>query len=111
MGINTRMVLLVSFGLAGLLGAVAGVIVAPITFTYYEIGVMLGLKGFVAAVLGGLGSFPGAIAGGLVLGVTEAMMAGYVSSNYKDAVAFVLILLILFVMPSGIFGSRSVERV
>lgn len=111
MGIDTKVVLLVSFGLAGLLGAVAGVIIAPIAFTYYEVGVMLGLKGFVAAVLGGLGSFPGAIVGGLVLGVTEAMMAGYVSSHYKDAVAFVLILLILFVRPSGIFGSRDVERV
>lgn len=111
MGINTNMVLLVSFALAGLLGAVAGVIVAPITFTYYEVGVMLGLKGFVAAVLGGLGSFVGAIAGGVILGVTEAMMAGYISSDYKDAVAFVLILLILFFMPSGIFGKGGVERV
>ncbi len=111
MGINTNMVLLVSFALAGLLGAVAGVIVAPITFTYYEVGVMLGLKGFVAAVLGGLGSFAGAIAGGVILGVTEAMMAGYISSDYKDAVAFVLILLILFFMPSGIFGKGGVERV
>lgn len=111
MGINTNAILLVSFALAGALGAVAGIIVAPITFTYYEIGVMLGLKGFVAAVLGGLGSFPGAVAGGLVLGITEAMMAGYISSEYKDAVAFVLILLILFFMPSGIFGQRGVERV
>ncbi len=111
MGINTNMILLVSFALAGLLGAVAGVIVAPITFTYYEVGVMLGLKGFVAAVLGGLGSFAGAIAGGVILGVTEAMMAGYISSDYKDAVAFVLILLILFFMPSGIFGKGGVERV
>lgn len=111
MGINTNMVLLISFGLAGLLGAVAGVIVAPITFTYYEIGVMLGLKGFVAAVLGGLGSFVGAVAGGLVLGITEVMMAGYISSDYKDAVAFVLILLILFFMPSGLFGKASAERV
>ena len=111
MGINTNMVLLISFALAGLLGAIAGVIIAPITFTYYEVGVMLGLKGFVAAVLGGLGSFVGAVAGGLVLGVTEAMMAGYISSDYKDAVAFVLILLILLFMPSGIFGKGSVERV
>lgn len=111
MGINTQMVLLASFGLAGLLGAVAGILVAPITFTYYEIGVMLGLKGFVAAVLGGLGSFVGAVAGGLVLGITETMMAGYISSDYKDAVAFVLILLILFFMPSGILGRGTVERV
>ncbi|MFV8833990.1 branched-chain amino acid ABC transporter permease [Aquisalimonas sp.] len=111
MGIDTSVVLLVSFGLAGALGAVAGVIMTPITFTHYEMGVMLGLKGFVAAVLGGLGSFVGAVAGGLILGITEAMMAGYISSDYKDAVAFVLILLILFFMPSGLFGQRGVERV
>lgn len=111
MGIDTSRILLLSFGLAGALGAVAGVIMAPITFTHYEVGVMLGLKGFVAAVLGGLGSFVGAVAGGLILGITEAMMAGYVSSDYKDAVAFVMILLILFFMPSGLFGQRGVERV
>lgn len=111
MGINTNAIMLVSFALAGLLGAIAGIIIAPITFTYYELGVMLGLKGFVAAVLGGLGSFVGAIGGGLVLGITETMMAGYISSEYKDAVAFVLILLILFFMPSGLFGKRSVDRV
>lgn len=111
MGIDTGMILVLSFGLAGLLGAVAGVIMTPITFTNYEIGVMLGLKGFVASVLGGLGSFVGAVAGGLILGLTEAMMAGYISSDYKDAVAFVLILLILFFMPSGLFGQRGVERV
>ncbi len=111
MGIDTSKILLLSFGLAGALGAVAGVIMAPITFTHYEVGVMLGLKGFVAAVLGGLGSFVGAVAGGLILGITEAMMAGYVSSDYKDAVAFVMILLILFFMPSGLFGQRGVERV
>ncbi|MDN3518103.1 branched-chain amino acid ABC transporter permease [Aquisalimonas lutea] len=111
MGIDTSMVLLLSFGLAGALGAVAGVIVAPITFAHYEMGIMFGLKGFVAAVLGGLGSFVGAVAGALILGITEAMMAGYISSDYKDAVAFVLILLILFFMPSGLFGRRGVERV
>ena len=111
MGINTEFTMLVSFGLAGLLGAVAGVIIAPITFTYYEVGIMLGLKGFVASVLGGLGSFVGAIVGALVLGVTEAMMSGYVSSEYKDAVAFVLVLLILILMPSGLLGRRGTERV
>jgi branched-chain amino acid transport system permease protein len=110
-GINTRRVLLLSFGLAALLGAVGGILVAPITYTSYDAGIMLGLKGFVAAVLGGLGGGVGAIAGGLILGIAEAMTAGYISSAYKDAVPFVLILLILFFMPRGLFGGKVSERV
>jgi branched-chain amino acid transport system permease protein len=110
-GINTRRVLLMSFGLAALLGALGGILVAPITYTSYDAGIMLGLKGFVAAVLGGLGGGVGAVAGGLILGIAEAMTAGYISSSYKDAVPFVLILLILFFMPRGLFGARISERV
>jgi len=110
-GINTRRVLLLSFGLAALLGALGGILVAPITYTSYDAGIMLGLKGFVAAVLGGLGGGVGAIAGGLILGIAEAMTAGYISSSYKDAVPFVLILLILFFMPRGLFGAKVSERV
>lgn len=110
-GIPTRRILLLSFGLAALLGAVGGILVAPITYTSYDAGIMLGLKGFVAAVLGGLGGGVGAIAGGLILGVAESMTAGYVSSAYKDAVPFVLILLILFFKPAGLFGKKSTERV
>ncbi len=110
-GINTRRVLLFSFGLAALLGAVGGILVAPITYTSYDAGIMLGLKGFVAAVLGGLGGGVGAIAGGLILGIAEAMTAGYISSAYKDAVPFVLILLILFFLPRGLFGAKISERV
>jgi len=110
-GINTRFVLRMSFALSALLGAVAGVLVAPITFTAYNVGVMLGLKGFVAAVLGGLGNASGAILGGLALGVAEVMTAGYLSTDYKDAVAFVLILLVLFVLPEGLLGQRGSSRV
>lgn len=110
-GINTRRVLLMSFGLSALLGAVGGILVAPITYTSYDAGIMLGLKGFVAAVLGGLGGGVGAVAGGLILGIAEAMTAGYISSSYKDAVPFVLILLILFFMPRGLFGAKISERV
>ena len=110
-GINTRKVLLFSFGLSALLGAAGGILVAPITYTSYDAGIMLGLKGFVAAVLGGLGGGAGAIAGGLILGIAEAMTAGYISSAYKDAVPFVLILLILFFLPQGLFGAKNSERV
>lgn len=110
-GIHTGWVLFVSFALSGALGALGGILVAPITLTSYDVGIMLGLKGFVAAVVGGLGSGLGAVAGGLLVGIVEAMAAGYVSSAYKDAVPFVLILLILFFLPRGLFGGTSTERV
>ena len=110
-GINVRHVLLASFGLSAALGATAGALVAPITFTSWDIGVMLGLKGFAAAILGGLGSGPGAVLGGVLLGIIEAMGAGYVSSAYKDAIAFVVILAVLFFLPGGLLGRRSADRV
>jgi branched-chain amino acid transport system permease protein len=111
MGIQTRTVLLASFGLAALLGALAGVLTAPITFTSYDSGVMLGLKGFAATMLGGLGSFAGAVVGGLVLGLLESLSAGFVSSAYKDAIAFVVLLALLFFMPGGLLGARRNDRV
>jgi branched-chain amino acid transport system permease protein len=110
-GIDTRTVLFASFGLAALLGALAGVLTAPITFTSYDNGIMLGLKGFAAAMLGGLGSFAGAVVGGLALGLVEGLGAGFVSSAYKDAIAFVIILAVLFFLPGGLLGARRVDRV
>jgi branched-chain amino acid transport system permease protein len=110
-GINTRAVLFASFGLAAGLGALGGVLIAPIAFTSYDTGVMLGLKGFAAAMLGGLGSFAGAVLGGLALGLLEGLGAGFVSSAYKDAIAFVVILAVLFFMPGGLLGGRGSERV
>ena len=110
-GINTRTVLLASFGLAAMLGALAGVLIAPITFTSYDAGIMLGLKGFAAAMLGGLGSFSGAVLGGLLLGLAEGLGAGFISSAYKDVIAFVVILGVLFFMPGGLLGARRSDRV
>jgi branched-chain amino acid transport system permease protein len=110
-GIDVRFVLLLSFALSALLGALAGVLIAPITLTSFDVGVMIGLKGFAAAMLGGLGNGFGAIAGGLLLGIAEALGAGYVSSAYKDVIAFVAILLVLFFLPAGLFGRAGVERV
>lgn len=110
-GINVRFVLFLSFGLSAGLGAVAGILIAPITLTSWDVGVMLGLKGFAAAILGGLGSGVGAVVGGLVLGIAESLGAGYLSSAYKDAIAFVIILAVLFFMPSGLFGKKSPDRV
>ena len=111
MGIDTRVIMRVSFALAALLGALGGVLTAPITLTSYDVGVMLGLKGFAAAMLGGLGSFVGAVAGGLLLGLIEALGAGFLSSAYKDVIAFVMILVVLFFLPTGLVGARSGDRV
>jgi branched-chain amino acid transport system permease protein len=110
-GVGVKRVLMVSFALSALLGAVGGVVITPITFTSYEAGIMLGLKGFSAAVLGGLGNGGGAIVGGLIVGIAEALASGYLSSAYKDAIAFVIILFVLFFMPNGLFGKRGTERV
>jgi len=110
-GINVRKVLLMSFAVSAGLGGAAGIVVAPITTTSVDVGVMLGLKGFAAAVLGGLGSGPGALVGGFVLGIVESLCAGYLSSAYKDAIAFVLMLGVLFFLPSGLLGKRAADRV
>ena len=110
-GINTSWVLFMSFAMSAALGALGGILLTPITMTSYDVGIMLGLKGFVAAVLGGLGNGLGAVVGGLLVGTLEAMGAGYISSAYKDAIPFVLILFILFFMPRGLFGGKSTDRV
>lgn len=110
-GINTSWVLFMSFAMSAALGALGGILVTPITLTSYDVGIMLGLKGFVAAVVGGLGNGLGAVVGGLLVGILEAMGAGYISSAYKDAMPFGLILFILFFMPRGLFGGKSTERV
>jgi branched-chain amino acid transport system permease protein len=103
-GIPVGRVKAASFALAGGLGGLAGVLVTPITTLSYDVGVLLGLKGFAAAILGGFGSFPGAVVGGVVLGLLESLSAGYWSSAYKDVAAFVVLLLVLFVRPKGLLG-------
>jgi len=110
-GINTTMMTTIAFVISAVIGAIGGIIVTPITLTFYDAGTMLALKGFAAAVLGGMGNPLGAVIGGLLLGLLEQFSAGYLSSQYKDAVAFIVILLVLFTMPQGLFGAKSVERV
>ncbi len=110
-GINTRKVLQISFVLAASLGAIAGILIAPISLTYANVGIMLGLKGFCAAIVGGLGKPLGAIAGGLIVGIAEALTAGYISSAYKDAVAFIIIIAVLMLLPNGLFGQAEIEKV
>ena len=110
-GINTQWVLLVSFALSAAIGAIGGILLTPITMTSYDVGIMLGLKGFVAAVVGGLGNGLGAVVGGLMVGIIEALSAGYISSAYKDAAPFLLIFVVLFFLPRGLFGAKATERV
>ena len=112
LGINTNGIIALTFIIGAALAAVAGVLLGM----YYGvinpyIGFMAGLKAFTAAVLGGIGSIPGAVLGGLLLGITEAITAGYFSSEYKDVVAFSLVILILLFRPSGILGRPEVEKV
>ena len=110
-GINTAAIVGVSFVLSAAIGAIGGILVTPITLTNYDVGTLLALKGFAAAMLGGMGHPFGAVVGGLIVGLLETFGAGYVSSAYKDAIAFLVILLVLFVMPQGLFGRAGVERV
>ena len=102
---------MLAFSLAAGLGAVAGVEVAPMASAYYQNGLFLGLKGFSAAVLGGINNPLGAIVGGLILGGVENLSAGYIASAYKDAIAFTLLLILLLVWPSGLLGRVDVKRV
>jgi len=110
-GIDTRRIVEFSFAVSAAIGAVAGVLVTPITLTSYDAGTLLALKGFAAAMLGGIGSPFGAVVGGLIIGLIEALSAGYLSSSYKDAIAFLIILIVLVAMPHGLFGRAKVERV
>ncbi|MDR6869400.1 branched-chain amino acid transport system permease protein [Bosea sp. BE125] len=110
-GINVKVILALAFGVSAAIGAIAGVLVTPITLTRYDIGTLFALKGFAAAMVGGMGHPLGAVVGGVLIGLMEAFGAGYISSTYKDGVAFLAILLVLFFMPRGLFGGGSVERV
>jgi len=110
-GINTRRIVGLSFAVSAAIGALAGILVTPLTLTSYDAGTLLALKGFAAAMLGGIGSAPGAVLGGLILGMLEAFSAGYLSSSYKDAVAFLVILVVLLLVPHGLLGRAGVERV
>jgi branched-chain amino acid transport system permease protein len=108
-GIRVGTMSVISFVISGALGAIAGIIIAPIALTQYDSGLALGIKGFVACIIGGFGNPVGAALGGLLLGVLEAFAAGYVSSGYKNAIAFILLLLFLFLRPGGLLG--EFERV
>jgi branched-chain amino acid transport system permease protein len=104
-GIPVETIATVAFAVAAGMGALAGVLIAPVTAVHFNVGTFMGLKGFAAAALGGLGSFPGAIIGGLMLGLLESFGAGLLSSGYKNAIALGVVILVLMARPAGIIGS------
>lgn len=104
MGINVPLMISVIFGIGCALGAAAGVLIGPINYVQVLMGIGVLIKAFAAAVVGGFGSLPGAVLGGLLVGVTESLGAGYVSGSYKDVYAFVLLIIVLMVKPSGLLG-------
>ncbi len=110
-GISAQRMVTASFALAAMLGALAGVAVAPLTQTAFNAGSSVAVKGFTAAILGGLGNPIAAVVGGLLLGVIESLSVAFISSTFKDAVALIVLLAVLFVRPQGLMGRRSKEKV
>jgi branched-chain amino acid transport system permease protein len=112
MGIPVNRIITITFAIGSALAAAAGVLVG-LTNPKIEplMGIMPGVKAFVAAVLGGIGSIPGAVIGGLVMGVSEYLVVGYVSSTFRDAIAFIILILVLLIKPAGILGRNVAEKV
>jgi branched-chain amino acid transport system permease protein len=104
MGINTSRIKTLVFGISTALGATAGILFASLTFAVFDMGLAMGLKGFTAAVLGGLGSLPGAVLGGLLLGIVEQLSSGYLSSLYRDTISLVFLVVVLLLLPQGLTG-------
>jgi branched-chain amino acid transport system permease protein len=112
MGVNNDVIISFTFGLGSALAAAAGILFA-INYPAIDplMGILPGLKAFVAAVLGGIGNLPGAVLGGLIIGITETFVSGYISSTYRDAIAFGVLILILLIKPSGLLGKTETEKV
>lgn len=112
MGINTNTIIAVTFFIGGGLGGVAGVLNGLYYGSIkYNMGFLPGIKAFTAAVLGGIGNIKGAMIGGFILGVLEALAAGYISSEYKDVIAFVVLIFVLLFKPTGLFGEEVAEKI
>jgi branched-chain amino acid transport system permease protein len=110
LGIPVALMVLITFAYSAALGGFAGVLVAPVLFVSVGMGALISLKAFAANIIGGFGSIPGAILGGLGLGLVETFGAAYISVPYKDAIAFAVLLVFLLVRPQGLFGERIAEK-
>jgi branched-chain amino acid transport system permease protein len=110
LGIRVAKMIAITFAYSSILGAAAGILVGPIFFVTKDMGAMIGLKAFCSAILGGFGSVPGAILGGIFLGVIEVFASYYISSAYRDAFAFIILILVLLLRPQGFFGEKIAEK-
>jgi branched-chain amino acid transport system permease protein len=110
MGVNTSAMSVLSFFLGSAVAGITGILIAPITFINYQLGIAIGIKGFAASVVGGLGNFSGAMVGGLILGVTEAFGA-WVAPAYKDVIVFLVLILAMWLKPHGLLGRAEVQKV
>jgi branched-chain amino acid transport system permease protein len=111
MGINVNHIFALSFGLAAALGGAAGILIAPVTQASATMGLILGLKGFAVAIIGGITSAPGVVIAGLVFGIAEKFVEGYISTAAREIVGFSLTILVLLIFPQGLFGKREVFKV
>lgn len=112
MGINTNMIISGTFGVGAFMAGVAGILVGNYyNAVYPTMGYLLGMKAFAAAILGGIGSIPGAVFGGFIIGLIESLGAGYISSAYRDAFAFLVMILILIIRPAGLLGAKHIDKV
>lgn len=112
MGINTNRIISLTFAMGAFVAGIGGMCIGSYyNAVYPTMGYMLGMKAFAAAILGGIGSLPGAVLGGFVMGIVECLGAGYISTGYQDAYAFVILFVILILRPSGILGAKHVDKV
>jgi branched-chain amino acid transport system permease protein len=108
-GVNTGRMILLAFGISAAIGALGGIAVTPINSTNYLSGGLYALSGFVAAILGGWGSSTGAVVGGLALGIIQSLATGFLPAGYQDAIAYAILILVLYFRPSGLLGTYSAE--
>ena len=106
MGINVSHMRFLTFGISAALACIAGILIAPLSYARADMSALVGMKAFAAAILGGIGNLCGALLGGLLLGVTEAMGATYISTAYKDAFSFIVLFIVLYVKPTGLLNKR-----
>ncbi|MCK9170739.1 MAG: branched-chain amino acid ABC transporter permease [Treponema sp.] len=112
MGINTNLIISATFALGSFIAGIGGVLIgAYYNSVYPTMGYLLGMKAFSAAILGGIGSIPGSVIGGYLIGLIESLGAGYISSNYRDAYSFLVMIIILALRPSGIMGAKRIDKV
>jgi branched-chain amino acid transport system permease protein len=110
MGVNVPLAISLIFGVSCALAAAGGVLAAPVTYIQVQMGALILIKAFAAAVVGGLGSLPGAVIGGLIVGVVESLGAGYLAGEYKDVYPFLVLIVVLMLRPSGLLGVHVREK-